>query len=90
MTQCTQVMFEKEETVLLRRSAATMNEFCRFCGASSVMVTPEALTMISGVSEREIFRLIEAGEIHFYEGPKVYVCLNSLAQIQTIDIDNGS
>lgn len=46
------------------------------------MATPEALTLISGVTEREIFRLIEAGEIHFYEGPKVYVCLNSLAAIK--------
>lgn len=82
MNQRAEITFEKEETVLLRQSSATRSDFCPFCKAVSVMATPEALTLISGVTEREIFRLIEAGEIHFYEGPKVYVCLNSLAAIK--------
>lgn len=81
MTQRAKIVFEKEETVLLLKSSATVDEFCTVCGTFTVMVTPEALTLMSGASEREIFRLIEAGEIHFYEGPKVYVCLNSLAAI---------
>ena len=79
MNQRAEVIFEKEETVLLRQSSATTNGFCPFCRAFTVMATPEALALMSSISEREIFRLIEAGEIHFYEGPKVYVCLNSMA-----------
>lgn len=75
------IVFEKEETVSLRKSSATVDEFCSLCGTYAIMVTPEALTLASGVSEREIFRLIEASEVHFYEGPKVYVCLNSLAAV---------
>lgn len=78
MNQRAEIVFEKEETVLLRQSAATRSEFCPFCKASTVMATPEAIALVSGITEREIFRLIEAGEIHFCEGPKIYVCLNSL------------
>lgn len=79
MNQRAEIVFEKEETILLRQSAATRNDFCPICQAATVMATPEALTLMFGVTEREIFRLIESGEIHFYEGPKIYVCLNSLA-----------
>ncbi|GEM_PF-3385713 len=82
MNQQAEIVFEKEETILLRQSAATMNEFCPFCDAVSVMATPEAVTLMTGVSEREIFRLIETGDIHFYDGPKVYVCLNSLSAVR--------
>lgn len=82
MNQRAEIVFEKEETVLLRQTSATINEFCCDCGAFTDMATPEALAMISGMSERQIFRLIEGGEIHFYEGPKVYVCLNSVAVIK--------
>ncbi len=82
MKQQAEIVFEKEETVLLRQSAATINELCPNCEMFTIMATPEAVALISGISEREIFRLIEAGEIHFYEGPKVYVCINSLAAIK--------
>lgn len=77
-----EIVFEKEETVLLRRSAATINEFCASCERCTIMATPEAVALVSGLSEREIFRMIETGEIHFYEGPKIYVCLSSLAPIK--------
>lgn len=82
MKQRAEIVFEKEETVLLRQSEATINGLCPSCQVLTIMATPEAVALISGTSEREIFRLIEAGEVHFVEGPKVYVCLNSLAAIK--------
>lgn len=82
MKQRAEIVFEKEETVLLRQSSAKLQEFCPNCGKFTVMLTPEALSLMSDVSEREIFQLIEAGLIHFCEAPKVYVCLNSLAAIK--------
>lgn len=85
-----QIIIEQEETLILRQSSATMNEFCSVCGMLTVMVTPEALAMMSGVSERNIFRLIEANEIHFFEGPKVYVCLNSLNEFKGTEDPNRS
>lgn len=79
MKQRAEVIFEKEETVLLRQSSAVTNAFCHGCRFLTLMATPEAIAIIANISEREIFRLIEAGEVHFIEGPKVYVCMNSLA-----------
>ena len=82
MKQQAEIIFEKEETVLLRQSEATINEHCPNCEMFTIMATPEAVALLSGLSEREIFRLIEAGELHFHEGPKIYVCLKSLAAIR--------
>lgn len=45
------------------------------------MFTPQAVLAAVGLTESEIFGLIESAEIHFCEGPKVYVCLNSLSAI---------
>jgi len=59
-----------------------MTEYCPVCEALTEIVTPEALAMVSGVSERSIFRLIEAGEVHFTDGPTVYVCVNSLKEFK--------
>jgi hypothetical protein len=38
------------------------------------MVSPDILALISDTSEREIFRLIEAGTIFFDESDRVVVC----------------
>lgn len=90
MTPGAKIVFEKEETLVLRQSRATMNEYCSLCQMLTTMVTPEALAMMSGLSEREIFRLIETSELHFYERPKVYVCLNSLAAIEQAELNHRS
>ena len=41
------------------------------------MVPPEAAALLTGLGEREIFRLIETGEIHFIEAETVFVCRDS-------------
>jgi hypothetical protein len=38
------------------------------------MMTPEILSVLVGTSEREIFRLIESGEIFFIEHDRVLAC----------------
>lgn len=77
MKETAKIIFEKEETIMLRKSSAIIDTFCPICQTMVVMATPEAVSLISQISEREIFRKIDAGEVHFIEGPKVYVCLNS-------------
>jgi hypothetical protein len=42
------------------------------------MITPPNAAALSGFSEREIFRLIENGRLHFVEAERVYVCRDSL------------
>jgi hypothetical protein len=78
MKQRAEITLEKEETVILRESSAIIDRFCPTCQVMVIMATPEAVSLICQIGEREIFRKIEAGEVHFIEGPKVYVCLRSL------------
>ena len=74
MKQRAQITFEQRETVILKQSDSHVLEVCPTCEAEMLFVTPEILTAMTGVSEREIFRLIEAGAIEFVERNRTYAC----------------
>jgi glycerol-3-phosphate dehydrogenase len=74
MKQKTQITFEQQETVVLRQSGSHTFVFCPRCDNQIMFVTPEILAAIAGSSEREIFRLMEAGTVHFVEKQRTYVC----------------
>lgn len=80
MKRKTEITFETEETVVIRKAPQTFTVFCRECRATVEMVSPQAVAAFSQISEREIFRLIEAGKIHFVEAESVFVCRNSLTE----------
>ena len=67
-------MFEIEETVVLKQGGKTMSGFCPRCQETVDMVSPDILALVSNRSEREIFRLIEAGAIHFEESDRLVAC----------------
>jgi hypothetical protein len=46
------------------------------------MATPKTAGVLTDISEREVFRLIEAKEIHFIENARVLVCIESLRKLQ--------
>ena len=79
MKQKTEITFEIEERIILRASGERFQAFCPACRAIVEMFTPLVLAGLSGFTEREIFRLIEAGKVHFVEAERVFVCRNSLA-----------
>ena len=76
MKQKAAVTFEKEETLVIRQSAYLKMEFCPTCNEVVEMFAPEILAQIARSTEREIFRLIEAGQLHFVEARRLYACLN--------------
>jgi len=78
MKQKVEIMFEVEETIVLRQGEQIGSEFCPQCRLVSAMMAPRAIAIFSGAKEREIFRLIEAGEIYFVEAYGVRVCLSCL------------
>lgn len=82
MKQRAEIIFEIEETVLLRQGPATITEHCPHCEAYVALVTPRAAGILANVSERIVFRFIEAGEVHFIERDGIFICLNSLAAIK--------
>ena len=75
MRLTTEITFEMEEKIVIRDTTAVLNGFCPSCGTIVEMATPHVVATISGGSEREIFRLIEAGRIHSIETDRVMICL---------------
>ena len=74
MTQRVELTLEIEETVVLKQGGYFVTEYCPRCREMVDMVSPDVLSLISGVSEREIFRLVEAGAIHFLEAARIVAC----------------
>jgi hypothetical protein len=78
MKQKVEIIYEVEETIVLRQGEQIGSAFCPQCRLVSTMIAPRAIAVSSGAKEREIFRLIEAGEIYFVETDGVRVCLSCL------------
>jgi hypothetical protein len=74
MGQRTEFTFEVEETILLKQGGKIVPGYCPTCDIDVELVSPDVLTLASGISEREIFRLVEAGSIHFEETDRMLVC----------------
>ncbi|MGQ0541598.1 MAG: hypothetical protein ACT4O9_07090 [Blastocatellia bacterium] len=82
MNEVKQIVFEVEETVVLRSGEVTIAGFCPMCCQTVGMATPWIAAAIHESSEREIFRMVELGLVHFIELDRVLVCLNSLNTIE--------
>ncbi len=78
MTQKTEIEIEMSETVAYRRRGDRFETFCPTCKCMSDMATPQVAAVLTRVSEREIYKLVETGSVHFVETDRVLVCLNSL------------
>ena len=75
------ISFETEETVVLREGSRVSISYCSGCSREVLMAIPQAAALLSRVGEREIFRLIENGLVHFSEDGRVLVCLASVANL---------
>lgn len=81
-TRTVELTFERSEFfVALKFRGPTLSP-CAQCGGNARFVTLAEAARASGASLREIFRRIEAAEIHFLETPEgsLFVCLDSLNQ----------
>ena len=74
MKQKAQITFEEQETLIARQSDNCLMGFCPRCAARVQLITPEILALLTGGTEREIFRLLEAGKIYFFEARRLYAC----------------
>lgn len=78
MGELKQIVFEVEERVVVRSGEFTTAGYCPNCGETVGMAAPSTTAALYDLSEREIFRLIEAGTIHFTEVGQVMICLKSI------------
>jgi hypothetical protein len=76
MKRTTEVIYEIEELTSVKFRGG-FTGFCERCNAFVEMLPPQAAAVLTGLGEREIFRLIETGEIHFLEAERVFVCRDS-------------
>ena len=72
------IVVEIDERVVVNNAEQQFEAYCTECKKMTEMVTPKTAAMLTGVSEREVFRLIEGREIHFIENARVVVCIDSL------------
>ena len=82
MKRKAEITFEIEETIILRQAAQISSRFCLQCGALVEMASPQTIADFSNFTEREIFRLVEGGKIHFIEAERILICLNSITGLK--------
>lgn len=88
MKRKTEIIFEVEETIVLRQAAKISHAFCPQCEASVVMISPQMVADLSNLTEREIYRRVEIGALHFIETDGVLICLNSLINFKKTENPN--
>ena len=81
MTQRPDITLEFEETVVLKQGGKLMAGVCPQCGETVDMLSPDVLSLVSGMSEREIFRLVENATIYFVESGRIVACLSCLERM---------
>ncbi len=75
-----EITFERERLVVVGSRRVSVARWCEGCGAPARMVMPDEAARLTGVTARTIYRLVEAGCLHFLEAPEagLLVCLESL------------
>ena len=66
------------------KSSRALTALCEHCGRQVQMFTPGQAALVSGLSSREVYHRVEAGEVHFTETVEglLLVCLDSLLGYQ--------
>ena len=74
------LLHERKETWRIRIGKKRSN-FCELCEAEVEWLTSAEAAKMSGRSEREVFRLVENGQVHFAETEigALMICSRSLA-----------
>lgn len=73
---------EIDERIAVTNTQQHFEAYCSGCKTMTNMATPKTAGVLAGISEREVFRLIEGKEIHFIENDRVLVCLESLRNLR--------
>ncbi|MEO8435427.1 MAG: hypothetical protein ABI596_11075 [Pyrinomonadaceae bacterium] len=75
----TVITVEQFQRTTMRLGRKAQIAWCERCAEETMMLAPEEAAMHLQTTAREIFRLAEAGEIHFWEteAGALLVCRNS-------------
>ena len=76
------ITVETERLLVISRSRQATDHWCHECQTNVKMIGIDLAAAIAGLSERTVFQLAEAGELHFMEtieGQTLF-CFGSLAE----------
>ncbi len=73
---------ETEKFLTIRNGAGNSRVVCDLCEGKIPMLTSAEATQFVGTSLRQIFRLVENGQLHFRETPDglLLICFDSLSK----------
>lgn len=82
MTNKLSVSLERHEIKFLSRPRIAGKAFCAECQKEVRWLVPEEAMVLAEISLRNVFRLIENGNFHFFENAEGFllVCAESLAK----------
>jgi hypothetical protein len=74
------ITIKREEFIYLKRYSTGPCVWCANCEAHVNMLTPEEAAAVSGLSPRQIYRMVETHRLHFVESTEaaVFICPVSL------------
>ena len=76
------IVVEIDERIAVTNAEQQFEAYCSECKKLTDMVTPKTAALLSGITEREVFRLIEGTEIHFIENARILICIESLRNLR--------
>ena len=88
MKQKTEIEIELNETVAYSRRSERFEAFCHECKSLVEMAAPPVAAILIQTTEREIYRLVETGKVHFVETDRVFICLNSFADFKKVVVND--
>lgn len=86
--QKTEIEIEFSETIAYSKPRDRFRAVCPQCEAPTEMNAPHIAAILAHSTEREIYRLVETGEIHFIEADGILICLNSLINFKKTENPN--
>jgi hypothetical protein len=80
VTKRVMIRLEKERTMRIHHAVQTQVSKCRACNTSTDMLPAQEAALLAGISLLNLFRRVEAGQLHHEETPdgQLFICLHSL------------
>ena len=87
----TEIALELEQIMIVKRRRGSVSEWCSGCELEVVMLTPDEAASITSATTRALYRMIDAGRIHYTETQSglIRLCFASLLQVFDAEIHQG-
>ena len=75
---------EIHERLIIRTASGSLPALCETCSAGdAILLSPEQASTLTGIPARSIYRLVEAGTIHYREAANgnLTVCVKTLLAV---------